>query len=232
MSLTVTKNIGALPADGGGCAELVRRIAAHDEDAVEDFYGQWQQGVRWYFCRHLGPHDLDDRVHDVLVDAVVAIQRGQLREPDRLVGFVRGIARHRICEAIKERVAERQRDTSGYHDEKYAEGHLDTLAAPGPSACSDLLQQEQVAVMRAAITERSDRDRQVLERFYLLGQSQEEICAAMELTDTQFRLQKSRAKARLMQAVQRKSARLQLATSRRHILNARPGGANQLFRGG
>jgi DNA-directed RNA polymerase specialized sigma24 family protein len=40
------------------------------------------------------------------------------------------------------------------------------------------------------------RDREVLTRFYLQEQSAETICSEMRLTETQFRLIKSRAKAR------------------------------------
>jgi DNA-directed RNA polymerase specialized sigma24 family protein len=40
------------------------------------------------------------------------------------------------------------------------------------------------------------RDREVLIRFYLREQSADEICQEMDLTETQFRLIKSRAKIR------------------------------------
>jgi DNA-directed RNA polymerase specialized sigma24 family protein len=42
----------------------------------------------------------------------------------------------------------------------------------------------------------SPRDREILTRFYLYEQTQEQICREMDLTETQFRLLKSRAKAR------------------------------------
>ncbi len=42
----------------------------------------------------------------------------------------------------------------------------------------------------------SKRDREFLTRFYSLGQSQSQICAQMGLTDTQYRLLKSRAENR------------------------------------
>ena len=42
----------------------------------------------------------------------------------------------------------------------------------------------------------SRRDREILNRFYVLEQSQERICADMGLSYNQFRLLKSRAKAR------------------------------------
>jgi len=51
------------------------------------------------------------------------------------------------------------------------------------------------------------RDREILTRFYLQEQTQEEICAEMNLSDTQFRLLKSRAKARFGELGRKKLAR-------------------------
>jgi len=53
----------------------------------------------------------------------------------------------------------------------------------------------------------SARDREVLTRFYLREESPERIREEMGLTETQFNLLKSRAKARLTELVQRKLAR-------------------------
>jgi RNA polymerase sigma-70 factor (ECF subfamily) len=50
----------------------------------------------------------------------------------------------------------------------------------------------------------SDRDREILTRFYLDEQTQEKICEDMSLTETQFRLLKSRAKARFGELGKRK----------------------------
>jgi len=57
-----------------------------------------------------------------------------------------------------------------------------------------LRQHEQVA--EAVLRGVSDRDREILTRFYLMEQTQQEICDGMSLSETQFRLLKSRAKAR------------------------------------
>jgi RNA polymerase sigma-70 factor, ECF subfamily len=48
------------------------------------------------------------------------------------------------------------------------------------------------------------RCREILERFYLREQRREQICREMSLTETQFRLLKSRAKARLGDRGQRR----------------------------
>ena len=50
------------------------------------------------------------------------------------------------------------------------------------------------------------RDREVLIRFYLKEQTPEQICSEMDLTETQFRLIKSRAKARYGELGQRRFA--------------------------
>jgi hypothetical protein len=48
----------------------------------------------------------------------------------------------------------------------------------------------------------SPRDREVLTRFYVKGQTAQEIKEAMDLTETQFRLIKSRAKKQFAQLSQ------------------------------
>ena len=51
--------------------------------------------------------------------------------------------------------------------------------------------------MKDALRDISNRDREILVRFYLREQPQTQICQEMGLSETQFRLLKSRAKARL-----------------------------------
>jgi RNA polymerase sigma-70 factor, ECF subfamily len=51
------------------------------------------------------------------------------------------------------------------------------------------------------------RDREILIRFYLEEQTAEKICGDMSLTDTRFRLLKSRAKARFGELGKRKIMR-------------------------
>jgi DNA-directed RNA polymerase specialized sigma24 family protein len=55
---------------------------------------------------------------------------------------------------------------------------------------------EREDLIKKVLSELSDRDREILTRFYLKEQSESKICLEMVLTETQFRLLKSRAKAR------------------------------------
>ena len=56
--------------------------------------------------------------------------------------------------------------------------------------------QERMRLIIRVLSDIPDRDREILTRFYLREQSQEQICEEMSLTETQFRLIKSRAKAK------------------------------------
>jgi hypothetical protein len=55
---------------------------------------------------------------------------------------------------------------------------------------------EQFEMMHTLLGQMKHSDRDILRRFYLEEQTQERICLEMKLTQTQFRLHKSRAKAR------------------------------------
>ena len=74
-------------------SELVEQIRNGDPSALEQMYHIFSTGIRFYLCRQLGPQDLDDRVHDVFLIIVQSIQKGELREPERLMGYPRQILR-------------------------------------------------------------------------------------------------------------------------------------------
>ena len=61
-------------------------------------------------------------------------------------------------------------------------------------------------LIQKVLQELGIRDREILTRFYLREQSQEQICVEMGLSETQFRLLKSRAKARFGELGKKKLA--------------------------
>lgn len=168
--------------------ELVQRIQSGDQSGMEELYKVFSRGIRYYLCRQLGPQELDDKVHDAFLIVVQAIQRGELREPDRLMGFVRTVVRRQIAAHIDNAVTTRR----DYVDVETTPKLFDAASTPEEHAIGD----ERVNIMREVLREISHRDREILTRFYLKEQSQEQICSEMELSETQFRLLKSRAKAR------------------------------------
>jgi RNA polymerase sigma-70 factor (ECF subfamily) len=175
---------------------LVDSISTGEQQGMEDLYRIFSKGIRFYLCRHLGPQELDDKVHDTFVIVVQAIRRGELREPERLMGFVRTIVRRQVAAHIDEAVQTRRDIT----DMDSGVVIIDSKRNPEEKAIG----REHVSMMAQLLEDLSVRDREILTRFYLHEQSQEEICQQMNLTDTQFRLLKSRAKSRFGEMGRRK----------------------------
>jgi RNA polymerase sigma-70 factor (ECF subfamily) len=167
---------------------LVESIRMGDSAGLEDLYRVFSKGVRFFLCRQLGPQDLDDKVHDVFLIIAQAIQRGDLREPERLMGYVRTVVRRQVAGHIEHAVHSRRKEVD-----------VDSgmpLADHGANPEQIALAREQADVAARILQSISKRDREILTRFYLNEQTQEQICREMRLTETQFRLIKSRAKAR------------------------------------
>ncbi|HUA20644.1 MAG TPA: sigma-70 family RNA polymerase sigma factor [Bryobacteraceae bacterium] len=167
---------------------LVRRIQDGDDSAMGELYESFARGIRFYLCRQLGPQELDDKVHDTFLIVVQAIRRGELREPERLMGFVRTVVRRQVAAHIDHVVHSRREELHIDMGVRVA----DSRRNPEQSA----VLQQKIEFMRSILDELAERDCEILTRFYLLEESQQQICNEMQLTETQFRLLKSRAKAR------------------------------------
>jgi RNA polymerase sigma-70 factor (ECF subfamily) len=177
----------------------VDKIRRDDASGMEELYKLFSKGMRYYLCRQLGPQDLDDRVHDCFLIVVQAIRRGDLREPERLMGFVRTIVRRQIAGHIDIAVQSRKQIVD------LETTHSVPDSTEDPETVVMTREQEQLAF--TVLKGISRRDREILTRFYLQEQSQELICREMQLTETQFRLLKSRAKARFGELGKRRLSR-------------------------
>src|SRR5260370_16467492 len=81
-------------------SRLVGLVRAGDAAGIEELYQVFSTGVRFFLWRQIGPQDLDDKVHDVFLIITQSIQRGELREPDRFMGYVRTILRPQVAAHI------------------------------------------------------------------------------------------------------------------------------------
>jgi RNA polymerase sigma-70 factor, ECF subfamily len=172
-------------------AELVARIRAGSESAMQELYDLVLASARPYLRWRLGSSgsqgEVDDRVHDTYLAAVEAILGGTIREPERLMGFLRAVVRHQTTAAIRRAAQRRRTDEPADREE---------VADQRPTPEHSRIETEQHEMMEALLRQMKPRDRDILKRFYLEDQPQEQIRAEMNLTQTQFRLYKSRAKAR------------------------------------
>lgn len=168
--------------------QLTRRIQSGDREAMQQLYDVFSRGVRFLIFRHLGPDDLDDKVHDVFVVITQAICDGELREPHRLMGYVHTVVRRLIAGYIDRAVGLRRRRAE-YET-------TDTVCDTRPDPEYEAMRRQRFEIAAKVLQSISRRDREVLVRFYFREESPEQICRALKLTYTQFRLIKSRAKHR------------------------------------
>ena len=168
--------------------DVVERIRRGDPSGMEELYQVFSKGVRFFLYRQLGPRDLDDKVHDVFLIVAQSIRKGDLREPERLMGYVRTVVRRQVAAHIEDVVQERRNQTD-------LEGTL-VLSDHKPNPERGAIEHQNEELAMRVLNSIGKRDREVLIRFYLDEQTPGQICQAMKLTETQFRLIKSRAKAR------------------------------------
>jgi DNA-directed RNA polymerase specialized sigma24 family protein len=172
------------PAPSWGA--LVERIRTGDTSACEELYSTAFVEVRRWFSRRLGAQYAEDRTHDTYLATIRAIVNGGPREPDRLPGFIQGIAQRQFCVFVRALLTRRAHEIA-------CESLV--LSDPGPDLDSAILRREKRACVKRALGALSGPQREILVRFYVWEQTPGQICATMALTPTQFRLLKWRAKA-------------------------------------
>jgi RNA polymerase sigma-70 factor, ECF subfamily len=178
--------------------DLVRRVQMGDASGMLDLYEYISSGLRPYLARQLRPQDYRDKIHSIFVDVVVAIQHGQLRDPERLMGFARTIARRKVSLYIDAAASDRRNQVEI--------GSLFGLASPRATPEQEMVSQEQRELVRLTLARLSEREAEILSRFYLQEQTEMQIRSEMDLTHTQYRLLKWRSKARFEQVSRKQMA--------------------------
>ncbi len=168
-------------------ADLVGRVRRGDRTGAEALYHTVTGNARAKLRRTVDPHLVEDRLHDTFVSVLEAIQGGALREPERLMGFVRTVTQRQVAAQIRANMAGRRRLTQ-----------IGLTEFPSPREFSPdaaLMRQERDESLSKLLRRLRARDREILVRFYWKEEPPEQICEEMRLTPTQFRLFKSRALA-------------------------------------
>ncbi len=185
-------------------AEVVGKIRGGDGAGVEELYAALSGGACSRVLRRLDEQTAGDRLHEIMVIVLEAIRKGELRDPDRLMGFVWTVTRRRAATHIRSAIFQRRHSVAlGYRE----------LPAPreqSPEACTE--HRERLEGVFKMLDSLRSRDREILKRFYFSEQEPDQICGEMHLTETQFRLYKSRAIAKCYE----------MAHNRRPLQSTRP----------
>jgi RNA polymerase sigma-70 factor, ECF subfamily len=179
-------------------AGLIKRVQEGDDRGMAELYEYLSAGLRPYLARQLRAQDFHDKIHNIFLDVVVAIRRGQLREPERLMGFARTIARRHVSGYIDAAAASRRNQVEV--------GSVFWLASPRATPEQEMISSQQKELVRWTLANLAEREGEILSRFYVQEQSQAQICLEMGLTHTQYRLLKWRSKAHFEQLSRKKIA--------------------------
>jgi len=180
----------------GSRTEFVSRIMAGDRQAEAELIDSYRRGVR-IIIRQAGCDAavVDDLSQETFRIVLEKTRRGDVREPQKLPGFIRSVAKNLVIEHFR-RMARQEPLTE---TEESARLHPHS----SPDQLELLLQKERAELIRQVLKEmRSDRDIQVLLRYHLAEHTKERICADLNLTSLQFNLVLHRARERYRQLYQ------------------------------
>jgi len=170
-------------------AEVVGRIRAGERSAEDELVRQYSRGV--YFVINQSVMDsaqVDDIYQETFRLVLEKVRAGQVREPERLSGFILSIARNLVIEQFRKNVR------AEVGNEAYGRSQV---ASPEISQLDQLLRQEQAALARRVLAAlESDRDRKILFRFYIADDDKEEICADLGVSSMHFNQILCRARER------------------------------------
>jgi RNA polymerase sigma-70 factor (ECF subfamily) len=171
-------------------AALEQGIRENNGAAVQQFYDAFNKGFRFFISRQLGLCDLEDSVHDCVLAVITAVRRGDVRQPERFVGFVNTIVKRHIAQKIAERIAGRS---------EFDIESASPLIFRGPSPEARAIKTEARTIARLALDSLSNRDRDILRRFYLLDQTEGQIRQELNLSFHVFKNIKHRAKNKFVE---------------------------------
>ncbi len=170
-------------------ARLVDRIRSGDANAERELVERFGRGLTILLRRSSrDPSVAEDLYQETFRLALEKIRRGDVREPEKLGGFLAGLARNLVIEHYRRSA---QRPTGS--DDEAARSLADSATGP----LERLLKRERIEIVRRLLSELdSERDRQILFRFYIAEEAKSLICADLGLGSLHFNRVLFRARER------------------------------------
>lgn len=193
MSLPDTAKSTADPHAAGRneerARELADRIAAGDRGAEAELVATFSRGLLFFLKRESRSREQADDLHQETFRIALERLRGRgIDHPEALGAFLRGVA-SQLMRGEWRKEARRKTEP----DEEAVAVAVD----PRGGALPDLLERERAALVRRTIGELPiARDRQLLYRFYVAGETREAICRDLDLDAAHFHRVLFRARLR------------------------------------
>ncbi len=159
------------PEHGARDADLLRRIAAGERDAVDDLYERFRRPAFSLARRILGD---DTLAEDVLQDVFLSVWRDPSAfdgERGSFSSWLMAMVHHKAVDAVRREESQRRRQTIAGDD----------LVLQAPTATRDVAEEAEsrvvAAQVRSALGELPDAQREALTLAYYGGYTQREVAA-------------------------------------------------------
>lgn len=190
------------PVAESSAGDLVQGIRAGDSRAEEELVARFGEGLSFLLRRWTRDRaTAEDLYQETFRLALEKIRQGEVREPEKLAGFLRSLAKnlslyHYRRGSLRE-VREEDLETVATHVSDPASGE----------PLGRLLASEKAALVRQVLAElASDRDRQVLFRFYIAEEDKEHLRSDLGLSGPELNMILFRARRRFRDLYERRAA--------------------------
>lgn len=179
-------------------AALASRIAAGDRAAEAELVERYGAPVSYLLRRWTrDPAAAEDLYQETFHLALRKLRAGELRDPERLSGFLRGLARNLFLHTLRRRGLREVGDPE----------ESERLPDPAKGPLRGVLARERSALARQVLAELPvPRDRELLRRHYLAEEEKAEICAALDLPEGHFKRVLFRARRRFRELYEERLA--------------------------
>ncbi|MDH3546631.1 MAG: sigma-70 family RNA polymerase sigma factor [Gammaproteobacteria bacterium] len=196
--ISLSKRDRATELEAATAAKLVHEIRSGSAVAETELVERYSRGLRYLLARRIGD---DERARDLLQDtfciAIKKLRETDLENPERLAGYLRGIA---VRVALN---AGRQRRREPYPIDIEA---IAAIEDREPRQFQQISRKQKLAAVRQLLDSMPvERDRNLLIRMYVHDQDKEEIRRALGLDSLHFNRVLFRAKKRFKKILEKSS---------------------------
>jgi len=145
---------------------------------LSEFHEVFGRGLRFILSRKGWCGNIEEEVLGVLRNVIAEMKRGNLPEPQDLPRFVITMAQRR---------ASRHSSNPLREEEETGKQPATVLAEPNVDAEKQQMIQQKTELAEQALALLNPQQQEILTRRYLRSQTSEQICAAMNLAETEVR---------------------------------------------
>lgn len=165
-------------SEAGISKALVERIVAGDKTAESEMITRYQRGVEVVlFQKSQDRFIIDDVLQDTWLVVITKVRNGDLRDSSKLSSFIVQTAKNQLVMKFRKQA-------------KVEESLDNQLAEPKATALSPQQESENAELGETINTVfkelNQERDRDILQRFFLTGETKPELCEALGLSPDHF----------------------------------------------